>query len=368
MIAITDISAPSVQDEQMADIFLSYAEEDRKTALALAQSLESAGWSVWWDRRIPPGSTWRETIEKALDEMRCMVVLWSRHSVHSHWVYEEAEIGRARRVLVPVLIERVDPPLGFRSIHAADLAGWEGDANAAGALQLVAHLESVLGRRRERRGPQAPKAGDRAEAVQQRFSSGRRLSWVLVSGASTAVFTVVFVVTIFWQSAEKVPAISTEHPAPEQAPAAPMPHEPIKVTPEAPETRRQVEPVRTEKVTFSTDVFFLPSQAEPLQPEQKEKLDDLVDRLSAVNLEVLIAVGHADSVEAEASTRQELSTARAEAIKNYLVERGIESSHVYTEGKAAKSPIDTNATPGGRAKNRRVEIEAVGTRTLVSSN
>ena len=65
----------------MADIFLSYANEDRAVALKLSQLLESVGWTVWWDRRIPAGRTWRSVLEEALNEMRCMVVLWSKHSV-----------------------------------------------------------------------------------------------------------------------------------------------------------------------------------------------------------------------------------------------------------------------------------------------
>ena len=65
----------------MADIFLSYANEDRKSAAQVAQMLESVGWRVWWDRRIPAGRTWRAVLEDALREMRCMVVLWSHSSV-----------------------------------------------------------------------------------------------------------------------------------------------------------------------------------------------------------------------------------------------------------------------------------------------
>ena len=97
----------------MADIFLSYANEDRESARAVAGLLESAGCTVWWDRRIPAGRTWRSMIEEALRDMRCMVVLWSSHSVDSDWVKEEAEEARAVGKLVPVLIEAVKPPVGF---------------------------------------------------------------------------------------------------------------------------------------------------------------------------------------------------------------------------------------------------------------
>jgi TIR domain/Bacterial Ig-like domain (group 2) len=132
--------------EPMADIFLSYANEDRDKARAVAALLESAGCTVWWDRRIPAGRTWRSMIEEALRDMRCMVVLWSTHSVGSDWVKEEAEEARALGRLIPVLIEPVKPPVGFRSIQAADLTEWDGSKDSMGARQLIADLESLMGK------------------------------------------------------------------------------------------------------------------------------------------------------------------------------------------------------------------------------
>lgn len=129
----------------MAEIFLSYANEDREMAGKVAALLESAGWTVWWDRRIPAGRTWRSVIEDALTEMRCMVVLWSSHSIDSHWVKEEAEEARALEKLVPVLIEPVNPPVGFRSIQAADLTDYDGSKATEGSRQLIADLQSLLG-------------------------------------------------------------------------------------------------------------------------------------------------------------------------------------------------------------------------------
>ena len=130
----------------MADIFLSYASEDREAARALADLLESAGWTVWWDRRIPAGRTWRSVLEDAVRDMRCVIVLWSAHSVENEWVKEEAESGRARDKLFPVLIEPVKLPVGFRAIQAADLTDWDGSITAPGARQLIADLESLLGK------------------------------------------------------------------------------------------------------------------------------------------------------------------------------------------------------------------------------
>lgn len=130
----------------MADIFLSHTESDREQARRVAALLESVGWTVWWDRRIPAGETWRSVLEKALENMRCMVVLWSARSIESEWVYEEASEGRRLGKLVPVLIEDVRPPAGFREIQAADLSDWDGSREHEGMRMLLADLENLLGK------------------------------------------------------------------------------------------------------------------------------------------------------------------------------------------------------------------------------
>jgi hypothetical protein len=130
----------------MADIFLSYANEDRDKAAQVAALLEDVGWRVWWDRRIPAGRSWRAVLEEALVDMRCMIVLWSESSINSPWVAEEAEESRRLgKALVPVLIERVEPPMGFRAIQAADLSRWDGSAEDSAGQMLIADLKSLLG-------------------------------------------------------------------------------------------------------------------------------------------------------------------------------------------------------------------------------
>ena len=117
----------------------------------------------------------------------------------------------------------------------------------------------------------------------------------------------------------------------------------------------------SEKVTFAADAFFDTGKS-VLKPEAKAKLDDLVAKTAGVNLEVIIAVGHTDSDGSDAYN-QKLSVARAEAVKAYLVSKNVEKNRVYTEGKGEKQPVADNKTKEGKAKNRRVEIEVVGTRT-----
>lgn len=125
----------------MADIFISYAREDRATAERLAQLLESGtGWRVFWDREIVPGASFADVIAAELKAARHVLVLWSQASIGSRWVRDEAQEGANRNTLTPVLIEAVEPPLGFRSIHAADLTGWERGADDPRFQELLAAL------------------------------------------------------------------------------------------------------------------------------------------------------------------------------------------------------------------------------------
>jgi formylglycine-generating enzyme required for sulfatase activity len=109
----------------MADVFISYAREDRHRAERLAHALEAAGCSVWWDREILPGHDFTTVIAAELAAARAVIVIWSAASIASRWVRDEAAEGLERNALVPVLFDGIEPPMGFRSIHAADLAGWE---------------------------------------------------------------------------------------------------------------------------------------------------------------------------------------------------------------------------------------------------
>ena len=149
------------------------------------------------------------------------------------------------------------------------------------------------------------------------------------------------------------PAAPPPPPAPAAAPA------PAPVAPPAPVVVPAA-PV-SEKVTFAADAFYDVGKS-VLKPDAKAKLDDLVSKTAGVNLEVIIAVGHTDS-DGSPAMNQKLSVARAESVKTYLVSKGIEANRVYTEGKGEKSPVADNKTKEGKAKNRRVEIEVVGTRT-----
>lgn len=120
----------------MADVFISYASQDRDRARLLAQALGAHGLGVWWDREIGAGQDYGEVIEREIEAAKAVIVLWSKHSVVSRWVRDEADLAERRGTLIPVLIDAAEPPLGLRRTQAVDLSGWNGKPGheAIGAL------------------------------------------------------------------------------------------------------------------------------------------------------------------------------------------------------------------------------------------
>ena len=174
-----------------------------------------------------------------------------------------------------------------------------------------------------------------------------------------------------WRSGAWTPATAAPGcdgavaPAPKAAPApAPAPAPQAAPAPAPAPARAPAPapaPAAASKVTYAADAFFDFDKA-TLKPEGKAKLDDLTEKVKGITLEVIIAVGHTDSVGAD-GYNQKLSEKRAQAVKDYLTSKGTDASRVYVEGKGEKQPVADNKSAEGRAKNRRVEIEVVGTRT-----
>jgi len=169
---------------------------------------------------------------------------------------------------------------------------------------------------------------------------------------------------------------ATEAPQPEAAPApqpeaapapvapapapAPQPQAQPEVTPAPkPEAAKPAPKPVAQKVSLATDTHF-DFDRSALRPEGKARLDDLSGKVGGINLEVVIAVGHTCSIGSDAYN-QKLSVRRAESVKRYLVAKGIEANRIYTEGKGEKQPAYSNKTREGRQKNRRGEIEVIGT-------
>jgi TolB-like protein len=128
----------------MGRIFLSYAREDRARAELLARVIEQAGHDVWWDRHIDSGEEFADEIEAALAQSDIVLVAWSKISVKSRWVRDEAAVGGDTGRLVPVSIDGTLPPMGFRQFHTMDLAGWKGNKRDPRTAELLQSVERRL--------------------------------------------------------------------------------------------------------------------------------------------------------------------------------------------------------------------------------
>ena len=190
----------------MSDIFISYASADRERAKMMSEVLAERGWSVWWDRTIPPGRQFDEVIEEALDAAKCVVVLWSQASVASTWVKTEAAEATRGKALIPALIEEVKIPLEFRRLQAADLSRWKGDRSDPQLLQFFQSIEAALKRsgdtgessrtdkaagdigqetRAEPQPPPAPRPGPEVKHTEP--ASKRKLSPAVIGGIVAVV-------------------------------------------------------------------------------------------------------------------------------------------------------------------------------------
>lgn len=117
--------------------------------------------------------------------------------------------------------------------------------------------------------------------------------------------------------------------------------------------------VSQSKITLQADTLYDFNKSD-LKPEGKATLDKIAADLSKIKLEVIIAVGNTDSVGTDAYNMA-LGQRRAQSVKSYLTSKGVDGSRIYTESKGKSNPVASNATAEGRAKNRRTDIEVVGT-------
>jgi TolB-like protein len=154
----------------MPDVFLSYSRDDQPTARRFAKALEREGFSVWWDQALSAGEAFDRVTEKALEEARAVVVLWSTHSVDSDWVRAEATQARASSRLVPVMIEPCKRPVMFELTHTADLEGWGGDSTDPRWRSFIDGLRRFTGQEREGSGP----ANEAGAAVARNDGAGQR--------------------------------------------------------------------------------------------------------------------------------------------------------------------------------------------------
>jgi hypothetical protein len=213
----------------MAEIFISYARADRERAEKLAQALGQHGFSVWWDREIPPGRTFDEVIEEALSDARCVVVLWSRESVKSEWVKTEAAEAAKRRILVPILADEVTIPLEFRRVQSARLTDWQRLTANPDWNQVTQALTGLVGRSSSAAPPSAPPI---APPVRPSLRDRRPL-WAAAGVVLVAGLAGVVLVT---QMDSPQPAV-TQAPEPSVEATPPAAHTAPDVTPAPADTK-----------------------------------------------------------------------------------------------------------------------------------
>jgi len=129
----------------MADIFISYSREDRTTARKLRAVLRERGWSVWWDPLTAPGDSWTPTIERELRAARCVIVLWSKASIHKHWLQVQGAKAARRRILISAVIDDVVPPFVFPTVRPLPLTDSAGALTFIGLQRLFANVGRKLG-------------------------------------------------------------------------------------------------------------------------------------------------------------------------------------------------------------------------------
>lgn len=170
------------EGSKIATVFLSYSRADQKRALPLIKALEAAGLQVWWDGLLEGGATYLPTTEAALENADAVVVLWSKLSVESNWVRDEAQRGRDRQCLVPLTIDGTMPPLGFRQFQVIDISRWRGKAGDPQIERAIRAVWTFAGQE-----PKTPIAQPRQPRVSRRALIGGGAA-VLVGGGAFAVW------------------------------------------------------------------------------------------------------------------------------------------------------------------------------------
>jgi hypothetical protein len=148
-----------------SDIFISYKREEQAIARKLANALESEGWSVWWDPKLRAGEHFDDVIEKALNEAKCVIVMWSKLSVQSRYVRSEATYALDQDKLVPVRIENANLPFRFRGVHTLSLLGWDGSKDTSDFRKLVEDISKMVGRPMAREQKAQPADGQQSTAA-----------------------------------------------------------------------------------------------------------------------------------------------------------------------------------------------------------
>jgi len=125
----------------MTDIFISYKREQREWVSQLVTALEDYGLSIWWDPKIEVGEQYFHTINRVIQKVDAILVIWSEESIDSEWVMSEASVGMERKNIIPILKDPVTPPLPFNILQNADLSQWQGEREHRGFQELLNSIQ-----------------------------------------------------------------------------------------------------------------------------------------------------------------------------------------------------------------------------------
>ncbi len=168
-------------------VFLSYSRDDQKIAAAVIAMLEREGYSVWWDGLIPGGDRYEKTTSEVLERAKAVVVLWSKVSVGSHWVHDEAARGRDRRCLIPLSIDGSEPPLGFRQFQYLDVSREPLKVDSPTMQRALRSLAELVGRP-PMPAPKAPPPGPRIQIGRRSLLAGAAVGAAATIGGASAWF------------------------------------------------------------------------------------------------------------------------------------------------------------------------------------
>jgi TolB-like protein len=184
----------------MADIFISYAREDREHIDRLAAQLERAGLTCWWDKQLAAGDKYLGRTENELNAARAVLVVWTRHSVGSVWVADEAGVGRESGRIVPISLDGSQPPLGFRQFHVLDFAPW-----ITGDPAPLKELVTTISRSDPKTKADTAKVEIEASTPERRRRPSQ--AQMAAGAAAVAAFVLLVVAFAFWQPGGRTRAL-----------------------------------------------------------------------------------------------------------------------------------------------------------------
>lgn len=304
----------------MVDIFLSYTHHDQPFAERLVRQFEAEGWSVFWDRSVSPGETWRSHIERPLEAAKAVVVLWSERSVKSQWVEAEADRAMQRGVYLPARIDDVRMPLGLAQHQAADLIAWARDPGMALPALL---LDAVRNRCGAASRPMSMSALPSPFAASAPRPRGLPLERRILVGAG-AVAAVGGAAYLLSKNNESKVARPSTLPA------------------------GLVKP-RTHWL-----VFFDPD-SDGLNSAARGVITEAAIAFRGRRVERILVTGH-DETANDHPTALLLSLKRANAVKDVLVAHGVPADKIVTAGRGKDMILVQTADHIREPQNRRVEI------------